>query len=85
MSTTRAAGIVSVIALISKLTGFIREMVIAHGYGASIATVAYGVAQSVPNLFLLRQELHYLQFSYLSFHKTLRKVEKIRLLYLLDG
>lgn len=51
MNITQAVGIVSLLTLISKLTGFVREMVIARGYGAGVATDAYRVAQGVPGLF----------------------------------
>lgn len=51
MNITQAIGIVSLLTFISKLTGFAREMVIASGYGASVATDAYRVAQGMPGLF----------------------------------
>jgi len=51
MDISRAVGIVSVITLFSKITGFMREMAIASGFGAGIATDAYRVAQGVPALF----------------------------------
>lgn len=51
MNTSQAVGIVSLITFLSKITGFAREMAIASGYGAGVATDAYRVAIGVPNLF----------------------------------
>lgn len=51
MKASRAIGIVSLVTLASKVTGFVREMAIAHGFGAGIETDAYRVAHGVPGLF----------------------------------
>lgn len=44
-----AIGLVSVLSLVSKATGFLREIAIAGSFGASDAVDAYRVAQNVPN------------------------------------
>lgn len=51
MKVFRAVGLVSAVTLISKITGFVREMAIARGFGAGTETDAYRVAQGVPGLF----------------------------------
>jgi putative peptidoglycan lipid II flippase len=51
MNASRAIGTISILTLISKVTGFAREMVIAGSYGAGVATDAFRVAQGIPSLF----------------------------------
>jgi putative peptidoglycan lipid II flippase len=51
MNTAEAVGIVSVLASLSKIAGFIREMAVAGAFGAGLETDAYRVAQGVPSLF----------------------------------
>jgi putative peptidoglycan lipid II flippase len=51
MNASKVIGIISLITLISKVTGFAREMVIAGSYGAGVATDAFRVAQGIPTLF----------------------------------
>lgn len=47
-SAAKAAVLIMVITLMSKVLGFIREMVIAAGFGASFSTDAYVVALTIP-------------------------------------
>jgi putative peptidoglycan lipid II flippase len=47
---TKAAGVVSGATLLSRILGFIRDMVIANVYGAAMATDAFFVAFRIPNL-----------------------------------
>ncbi|MGI6685258.1 MAG: murein biosynthesis integral membrane protein MurJ [Bacillota bacterium] len=47
-NTAKAAFIIIMITLVSKVMGFIREMVIAAGFGASFYTDAYVVALTIP-------------------------------------
>ncbi len=47
---TKAAGIVGAATLLSRITGFLRDMVIAHLFGASAAADAFFVAYRIPNL-----------------------------------
>lgn len=49
----RAVGLVGVISLLSKLTGFAREMALARAFGAGELMDAYKVAQSLPGLFFV--------------------------------
>jgi len=44
----QAAGIVATLTVVSKVFGFLRESALAHGFGATTATDAYLVAQTVP-------------------------------------
>lgn len=45
-----AAGSVSLATMVSRILGVIREMVMAHYFGAGIFTDAYNVAYRIPNL-----------------------------------
>ncbi len=47
----RAAGIVGLGTLFSRITGLIRLQVIAYLFGYSIATDAFWIAFTLPNLF----------------------------------
>ncbi len=47
---TRAVGIVGLVTLFSRITGYIRDMVIAFFFGAKAETDAYYVAFRIPNL-----------------------------------
>jgi putative peptidoglycan lipid II flippase len=47
----RAASIVSLLTLVSRITGLVREQLIAATFGASAATDAFNVAFRIPNLF----------------------------------
>ncbi|MER3447150.1 MAG: murein biosynthesis integral membrane protein MurJ [Candidatus Dadabacteria bacterium] len=47
---TRAAGIVGYSTLLSRIVGYVRDMVIAYFFGASAETDAYFVAFRIPNL-----------------------------------
>jgi hypothetical protein len=46
----RSAGIVSVAVLLSRITGLVREVVLAHFFGASMVFDAYLAAFRIPNL-----------------------------------
>jgi putative peptidoglycan lipid II flippase len=59
-SLTKAAGIVAFLTVISKILGFIRETSLAAVFGATYATDAYLVAQTIP----------YLLFSVISYALT---------------
>ncbi|MEY4753739.1 MAG: hypothetical protein RJA44_1414 [Pseudomonadota bacterium] len=50
MNLLRAASIVSVLTLASRITGLVREQLIAAAFGASTMTDAYQVAFRIPNL-----------------------------------
>ena len=47
----KAASTVSLLTLVSRITGLVREQLIAAGFGASAATDAFNVAFRIPNLF----------------------------------
>jgi putative peptidoglycan lipid II flippase len=47
----RAAGTIGVYTLLSRLLGFVRDMVLARLFGASVAADAFFVAFRIPNLF----------------------------------
>ncbi len=47
---TRAAGVVGGTTMISRVLGFVREMVISYFFGASVAADAFFVAFRIPNL-----------------------------------
>ncbi|MBL4660954.1 MAG: hypothetical protein JKY19_11415 [Alcanivoracaceae bacterium] len=49
MSLLKSTAIVSIFTLISRITGFIRDMVMAIFFGASIWTDAFLVAFKIPN------------------------------------
>lgn len=50
MNLLRAASIVSLLTLASRITGLVREQLIAASFGASAATDAFNVAFRIPNL-----------------------------------
>lgn len=50
MNLLRAASVVSVLTLASRITGLVREQLIAAAFGASAATDAFQVAFRIPNL-----------------------------------
>ena len=50
MSLLKSASIVSVLTLASRITGLIRELLIASAFGASATTDAFNVAFRIPNL-----------------------------------
>ncbi|APW46416.1 murein biosynthesis integral membrane protein MurJ [Rhodoferax antarcticus] len=51
MSLFKSASIVSVLTLVSRITGLVRELLIASTFGASAMTDAFNVAFRIPNLF----------------------------------
>ena len=51
MNLLRAASTVSLFTLASRITGLVREQLIAAAFGASAATDAFNVAFRLPNLF----------------------------------
>ena len=51
MSLFKSASTVSLLTLVSRITGFARETLIAAGFGASALTDAFNVAFRIPNLF----------------------------------
>ncbi len=51
MNLLRAASTVSLLTLASRVTGLVREMLVAGLFGASAATDAFNVAFRIPNLF----------------------------------
>ncbi len=51
MNLLKAASTVSLLTLVSRITGLLREQLIAAMFGASAATDAYNVAFRIPNLF----------------------------------
>ena len=50
MNLLKAASTVSLLTLISRVTGLVREQLIAASFGASAATDAFNVAFRIPNL-----------------------------------
>ncbi|MEM1089162.1 MAG: murein biosynthesis integral membrane protein MurJ [Pseudomonadota bacterium] len=50
MKLLKATGIVSLMTLLSRVLGFVRDVVLARSFGASAATDAFYVALKVPNL-----------------------------------
>ena len=52
-SVLKAAWIIAVVTIISKLIGFIRDIVIANYYGASLVSDAYYYAYQIPSLSLI--------------------------------
>ncbi len=50
-SVMRAAGSVSFATMVSRVLGVLREMVMAHYFGAGLFTDAFNVAYRIPNLF----------------------------------
>lgn len=51
MNLLRAASLVSLLTLVSRVTGLVREQLIAASFGASALTDAFNVAFRIPNLF----------------------------------
>ncbi len=51
MNLLKAASTVSLLTLASRITGLVREQIIAAAFGASAATDAFNVAFRIPNLF----------------------------------
>ncbi|HLL12840.1 MAG TPA: lipid II flippase MurJ, partial [Rubrivivax sp.] len=51
MNLLKAASTVSLLTLLSRVTGLVREQLVAVGFGASGATDAFNVAFRIPNLF----------------------------------
>ena len=50
MNLLRAASTVSLLTLASRITGLVREQMIAAAFGASVMTDAFNVAFRIPNL-----------------------------------
>ena len=53
MSVLKAAWIIAVVTIVSKLIGFIRDIIIANYYGASMVSDAYYYAYQIPSLSLI--------------------------------
>ena len=51
MNLLKAASTVSLLTLLSRVSGLVREQLVAVGFGASAATDAFNVAFRIPNLF----------------------------------
>ena len=51
MSLFKAASTVSLLTLVSRITGLVRELLIASTFGASAMTDAFNVAFRIPNFF----------------------------------
>ncbi|MDB5938660.1 MAG: integral rane protein MviN, partial [Polaromonas sp.] len=51
MSLFKSASTVSLFTLLSRITGLVRELLIASSFGASAMTDAFNVAFRIPNLF----------------------------------
>jgi putative peptidoglycan lipid II flippase len=51
MSLFKSASVVSILTLLSRVTGLVRELLIASTFGASAMTDAFNVAFRIPNLF----------------------------------
>lgn len=51
MSLFKSASVVSLLTLLSRITGLVRELLIASTFGASAMTDAFNVAFRIPNLF----------------------------------
>ena len=51
MSLFKSASIVSLLTLLSRITGLLRELLIASTFGANALTDAFNVAFRIPNLF----------------------------------
>ncbi|MFZ4481200.1 MAG: murein biosynthesis integral membrane protein MurJ [Rhodoferax sp.] len=51
MSLLKSASVVSLLTLVSRITGLLRELLIASTFGASALTDAFNVAFRIPNLF----------------------------------
>lgn len=53
MSVLKAAWVIAVVTIVSKLIGFIRDIIIANYYGASLVSDAYYYAYQIPSLSLI--------------------------------
>ena len=51
VSLIKSASVVSLLTLVSRITGLVRELLIASAFGASAMTDAFNVAFRIPNLF----------------------------------
>ena len=51
MNLFKSASTVSLLTLVSRVTGLVREQLVAATFGASAATDAFNVAFRIPNLF----------------------------------
>ena len=51
VSLFKSASIVSLLTLVSRITGLVRELLIASTFGANATTDAFNVAFRIPNLF----------------------------------
>ena len=51
MSLFKAASTISILTLASRITGLLRELLMASAFGASALTDAFNVAWRIPNLF----------------------------------
>jgi putative peptidoglycan lipid II flippase len=51
VSLFKSASTVSALTLVSRITGLVRELLIASTFGASALTDAFNVAFRIPNLF----------------------------------
>ena len=52
-NTTKAISAVTILLVVTKLMGFVREMVIASFFGATYQTDAYNMAVGIPNVFTI--------------------------------
>ncbi len=52
-SLFKTAGLIAIITILSKIIGFVRDMVIAQGYGAGVVSDAYFYAYQIPALALI--------------------------------
>lgn len=53
MSVLKAAWVIAVVTIVSKLIGFVRDIIIANYYGASMVSDAYYYAYQIPSLSLI--------------------------------
>jgi putative peptidoglycan lipid II flippase len=51
VSLFKSASVVSLFTLVSRVTGLLRELLMAHAFGASVLTDAFNVAFRIPNMF----------------------------------
>ena len=52
-SVLKAAWLIAVVTIVSKLIGFVRDVIIANYYGASLVSDAYYYAYQIPSLSLI--------------------------------
>ena len=52
-SVLKAAWLIAVVTIVSKLIGFVRDIIIANYYGASLVSDAYYYAYQIPSLSLI--------------------------------